>query len=152
LRIRSVTVGPKAIEAVVVFDEGQPLRTSETPGATQEVLRLLPGLRGHRCDNGAGATFGDEIADTELAHLIEHAALEIAALADSPETLQGRTSWDFAADGPGVFRVSLEYDDDLVVLGALSVAADAVRAACGSGAAPDIETEARRLRGVRKRG
>jgi hypothetical protein len=152
LHIRSVTVGPDTVEAVVVFEAGEPLRTSDMPGGPTTVLRLLPGLRGHRCDNGLGATFAEEIADTELAHLIEHAALEIAALAGSPVTLKGRTSWDFVADGPGVFRVSLEYDDDLVVLGALSVATDVVRAAFSDAPAPDVEAEARRLRGVRKRG
>jgi hypothetical protein len=151
VRIRSATVGPSAIEAVVVFEAGEPLRTSEAAGASATMLRLLPGLRGHRCDNGAGAVFADEIADTEIAHLIEHAALEIAALAGSPDTLKGRTSWDFVADGPGVFRVSLEYDDDLVVLGALRAAAEAVGAVYGLGEVPDIPLEARRLRGLRRR-
>ncbi len=151
MRVRSVTVGHDVLEAVVVFEPGEPLRTSEVPGVPGAVLALLPGLRGHRCDNGTGATFAEELADTELAHLVEHAALEIAALAGSPDTLHGRTSWDFAADGPGVFRVTLEYDDDLVALGALDLAAKVVRAVCCGGEAPDVEAEVRRLRGLRKR-
>jgi len=150
MRVRSVTVGHDVLEAVVVFEPGEPLRTSDFPDAPREVLAILPGLRGHRCDNGAGATFAEELADTELAHLLEHAALEVAALAGSPDTLKGRTSWDFAADGPGVFRVTLEYDDDLVVLGALDVAAKVVRAACGAGVGPDVAAEVRRLEGLRK--
>jgi hypothetical protein len=65
--------------------------------------------------------------------------------------LRGRTSWDFAADGPGVFRVTLEYDDDLVVLGSLDVAAKVVRAVCGGDAPPDITQEIGRLRELRRR-
>jgi len=152
MRIRSVTVGPDAIEAHVVFTAGQPLRTSEVPGASERVLSLLPGLRGHRCHNGRGATFADELEDTELAHLLEHAALEIMAVSGSPDTLRGRTSWDFRADGEGVFRVRLEYDDDLVALGALDVAGALVRWLLGGGQAPDVAAEAGRLRGLRTSG
>jgi hypothetical protein len=150
VRIRSVTVGPETIDAVVAFEPGEPLRTSEAPGAAEVLLRVLPGLRGHRCENDTGTSFAEELADTEIAHALEHAALEIAAMAGSPVTLRGRTTWDFAADGPGVFRVALEYDDDLVVLGSLAVAADVVRAATGEGAAPDVAAETSRLRGLRK--
>jgi hypothetical protein len=151
VKVEAVRVGDTALEALVVFGAGEPLRTSAYPSAPERALGLLPGLRGHRCDNGAGASFADEVADTEIAHLLEHAALELAALAGSQETLEGRTSWDFAADGAGVFRLRLEYDDDLVMLGALSVAADFVRAVCGDSAAPDIASETRRLRALRSR-
>jgi hypothetical protein len=50
------------------------------------------------------------------------------ALAGSPRTLRGETSWDFARDGRGLFRVRLAYDDDLVALGAVKTAAEVVRA------------------------
>jgi hypothetical protein len=151
VRIRSVTVGPETIDAVIAFEPDEPLRTSEVPGLCEALLGTLSGLRGHRCENDAGASFAKELADTEIAHALEHAALEIAAMAGSPVTLRGRTTWDFAADGAGVFRVALEYDDDLVVLGALSVAADVVRAATGEGVAANVTAEASRLRELRKR-
>lgn len=150
MRIRSVTVGPATLEAVVAFAPGEPLRTRDVPGLAAGALRLLPGLRGHSCENGAGASFAAELEDTEVAHALEHAALEIAALAGSPATLRGRTSWDFTSDGAGVFRVMLEYEDDLVMLGALTVATDVVRAASGESAAPDVAAEVRRLRGLRR--
>ena len=41
------------------------------------------------------------------------------ALSGSPRTLRGETVWDFSADGRGVFRVRLGFDDDLVALAAL---------------------------------
>lgn len=150
MRIASVDVSPGSVEARVVFAPGESLRTCAR--VRDRALALLPGLKGHRCDNGAGLSFADEAADTEIAHLVEHAALEVMALAGSPATLAGRTTWDFAADGPGVFRVRLACDDDLVALGALKAAASAV-AWCesGEGDAPDIVAEARRLREARRR-
>jgi hypothetical protein len=157
MRIRSVEVSPSAVEAIVVFEPREPLRTSEVPGAVERALTLLPGLRGHRCDNDAGLSFADELSDTELAHLLEHAALEIMAMAGSPTTLRGATSWDFTEDGPGVFRVSVAYDDDLVAIGALTAAEEAVRWIAGegsdasAGAAPDVIAASRGLRELRRR-
>jgi len=150
--IRSLSVGPDFVEALVVFEAGEPLRTSDVPDLPARMLALLPGLRGHRCDNGRDATFADELADTELAHLLEHGALEVMALAGSPDTLCGRTSWDFARDGAGVFRVRVEYDHDLVALGALGVAERAVAWAVNGEDAPDIAAEVARLRMLRTSG
>jgi hypothetical protein len=151
VRIESVEVTPDAVEALVRFTASEPLRTSEIPDFTGAVLAALPGLRGHRCDNGAGLTFADELRDTELAHVIEHAALEVMAMAGSPATLRGTTSWDFAADGRGVFRVRLAYDDDLVAIGALRFAGSLVEGLAKGQRAPDAVAEARRLRALRGR-
>ena len=150
MRIRSITVSPGSAEAVLEFAEGEPLRTSELPGSAGGAVLALPGLRGHRCRNTDGRSFREELEDTELAHLFEHAALEIMALAGSPDTLKGDTVWDFAADGRGVFRVRVGYDDDLVCLGAMKAAGALVEALIGRDAPPDLAGEARRLRALRR--
>ena len=138
------------MEAVVEFDDGEPMRTSEVDEAVDRALELLPGLRGHRCDSGRGTRLTDELPDTELAHLLEHAALEVMALAGSPDTLQGETVWDFRDDGRGVFRVRVQFDDDIVCLGAVRVAGDIVRwVVDGSGEPPDVTRETTRLRLLR---
>jgi len=116
------------LSARLEFAAGEPLRTSEVPGLPEAALRALPGLKGHRCDNGAGRTFADELADTEIAHLVEHATLELMAMAGAPVSLRGETSWDFAADGLGVFRVRVAYEDEDLARDAFAAAADAVRA------------------------
>lgn len=152
--VESVTVGPETVEAVVRFAALEPLRTSEVPMLAERVLRLMPGLRSHRCFNDDGLPLRDEIADTEIAHLLEHAALEVMAMAGSPDTLRGDTSWDFARDGHGVFHVRLQYDDDLVALGAMKLAAEALEWCAGGegeGGAPDVEAGARELRRLRAR-
>jgi hypothetical protein len=151
VRAESVIVGPDTIEAVLRFEPGEPLRTSEVPGLAEAACTALPGLRGHRCDNDAGIPFPEEMRDTELAHLVEHAALEVMAMAGSPVTLRGATSWDFARDGRGVFHVQLAYDDDLVAIGAIRFACALVGALARGEAAPDAEAEARRLQGLRSR-
>jgi len=151
VHVESVSVGPAAIEALLRFGPGEPMRSSEVPGLADALLRALPGLKGHRCDNGVGLTFLEEARDTELAHLVEHATLEVMALAGSPDTLRGETRWDFAADGRGVFRVRVEYDDEVVAIGALKVAAALVEALARGDVGPDAFAEALRLRGLRGR-
>jgi hypothetical protein len=104
------------------------------------------------------------MADTELPHLLEHVAVELMALSGSPVTLGGRTEWDFRRDGHGVFHVLLEYDDDLVAIGALKEATAILdwltsspvspesQATSERGlAAPDVATAVSRLRAVRRR-
>lgn len=150
--LESVTVFPDAVEGVLRFSDGERLRTSECADLADRVLRALPGLRGHRCDNGTGATFAEEVRDTELAHLVEHAALEVMAMAGSPETLRGLTHWDAARDGRGSFRVRLEYDDSLVAVRALSFAVRLVEAAKTCDSLPDAVSEARALRELRRSG
>lgn len=149
MRVESVEIGPASIVAVLRFDPGEPMRSSEVPHLAEALVRALPGLKGHRCENGADLTFLQEAADTEIAHLVEHATLEIMAMAGSPDTLRGSTEWDFARDGRGAFRVTAECDDDLVALGALRCAAEVVGAVASGDEAPDAGAEARRLRALR---
>lgn len=148
MRVESVTVGPDAIGAVLHFAAAEPLRTCEVPGLADRLLDVLPGLKGHRCDNGSGMTFPEELRDTEIAHAVEHATLELMAMAGSPVTLRGETSWDFSRDGRGVFRLRLAYDDSAVALGALKSAVTLVDALVRGETAPDATAEASRLRRV----
>jgi hypothetical protein len=146
--VDSVTVGPDFVTAVVRLEPGDPPRTSADPALPGRVLAALPGLARHRCDNGAGRTFTAELRDTELAHLFEHVACELMALAGSPRRLRGETLWDFVRDGRGVFRVSVQFDDDLVAIGALD-AARRVVAAMTADEPVDVAAEVRRLRELR---
>lgn len=150
--IRRIEVADRSLEATVSISEPAPLRTAEVAGVADRLLLMLPGLRRHSCENDDGRDFVSEIVDTETAHLVEHVACELMALSGSPRTLKGRTSWDFARDGRGVFRITLEFDDDLVALAALDGAVEVVRWAVtgeGEGYRPDADALVARLRAVR---
>jgi len=149
--VERIDVGRDVLEARVSVADARFLRTGGQPGLPERVATALPGLRRHRCENDASLGLLAEIADTETPHLLEHIAAEIMALAGSPRTLKARTSWDFAEDGPGRFRVSLEYDDDLVALGALRLAGEIVDWLFGEGEQPDIAAGVDRLRRLRER-
>ena len=156
MRCLSITVGARAVDTVVAFAADEHLRTSALPDLPARAMTLLPGLRGHRCDNGAGLTFAQELADTEVAHLFEHVAVELMALAGSPDTLAGRTTWDFRRDGRGVFHVLVDYDDDLIAIGALTEAVPIVRWLCAPNedvveTLPDVRAAVARLRKLRRR-
>ncbi len=105
LSIRSFDLCDDGLEAVVFVSSPEVMRTSAFPGLAEELLARYPGLRRHPCEaRGIVA----ELADTETPHLLEHLALELLALDGLPRLeLRGRTAWDFATDGRGVFRVRL---------------------------------------------
>jgi hypothetical protein len=72
------------------------------------------------------------------------------ALSGSPRTLRAETVWDFAADGPHVYRVRLAYDIDLVALGALREGVGIVDWLMGlSAEKPDVATIVAGLRELR---
>lgn len=149
MRVHAVTVCPDRVDVVVGVDDRGMMRTSSIPGLAQRMLEVLPTLETHRCDNPDGRPFAEEIADTEVPHLFEHIIMEIMALSGSPRTLKGQTRWDFRRDGRGIFRVSVEYDDDLVCLGAIKLANQVMQHLLGAGDMPDVGAETDRLRSLR---
>jgi cyanophycin synthetase len=153
LVIERIDVSPERVEALVRVPEGAPMRTSVVPDLAEKALALLPGLARHTCENGSAHGIAAELADTETPHLLEHVAFELMALSGSPRSLRGETAWDFSADGRGVFRVRLGYDDDLVVLGALRAAVGVCEWLLAPSIAeePDIDTAVTRLCALRAR-
>jgi hypothetical protein len=150
MHVQAITVCPDRIDVVVGVSEAELLRTAQSDALAQRVLGLLPGLERHECENGTGRRFTDELSDTEVPHLFEHVVMELMAKAGSPRTLKGETRWDFRRDGRGIFRVSVEYDDDLVCLGAIKVADRVMDYLLDGGECPDLEAEARKLSALRE--
>lgn len=153
LVVEHITVAPESIEALVRVTDRAFARTSAAPDLPAKARALLPGLARHTCENGSAHGALAEFADTETPHFLEHVVCELMALSGSPRTLRAETHWDFSADGPGVFRVRLGYDDDLVALGALKAGAGVVEWLLGRSAEkPDIDAIVDELRRVRERG
>jgi hypothetical protein len=148
--VTSITVSADRLEAVVRLAPNDPVRASDRPGLADAVCEALPGIRRHTCTSPESGLLLSELADTETAHLFEHAALEIMVLAGSPRTLSGRTDWDAARDGSGVYRISLEMDDDLVAVGAVRVAREVFEAALDGVPIPDVESRIAALRRLRR--
>lgn len=150
-----ISVDPERVEAIVRVYDSAHSRTSSVLGLAERALELLPGLRRHTCENGSAHGIAAELADTETPHLLEHVAFELMALSGSPRTLRGETAWDFSADGVGVYRVRLAYDNDLVALGALRSAAEVVGWLFEGNASgtriepPDVDALAHALRDLR---
>jgi hypothetical protein len=141
MRVHSVTVCPDRVDVIVKVEGADAMRTSLDDAVAARALRVLPGLATHRCVNDDSRTFAEELVDTEIPHLFEHVVLELMANAGSPRSLKGETAWDFRRDGRGVFRVSLEYDDDLVCLGAIKTAGRLVCYMLEGGDPPDVLAE-----------
>ena len=136
LSFGDIEVGPRFVDATVRVADPAYARTSSTPDLAVRVLELMPGLRRHTCENGSAHGVAAELADTETPHLLEHIAVELMAMAGSPRSLRAETTWDFSADGAGVYHVRLAYDDDLVALGALKSAAGIVEWLMATGESP----------------
>jgi hypothetical protein len=150
LSIARIDVGPESIEA---FVRAEPAfsSTSAFPGLAQRALALLPGLVRHTCENGGSHGLVAELAATETPHLLEHVAVECMALSGSPRSLRAETVWDFATDGPNVYRVRMAYDVDLVALAALREGLGIVDWLVGLAAErPDVEAIVTRLREARR--
>lgn len=148
LTVERVSVDERHIEALVHVRR-EFLRTSVRAGIAEQALVVFPGLTRHTCENDSGKRFADEMRDTETAHLLEHLTCEIMSLSGSPRTLHAETAWDFSADGLGVFRLRFEFDDDLVAIGALKVAAEVIEWLFEGGEQPNLEAGLGHLRDLR---
>lgn len=125
-----------SIEHITVEASGITAETRVEPAGArveeeqaQRALAALPNLARHVCVNEHGETFGDEIAGTEPAHLLEHVAIELMAQAHgSGEGLMGHTSY---TDERGLMVTKLTFRDDLQALACIKRACALVNQWCG---------------------
>ncbi len=112
----------KRVKIVVEMPDPDRFTTKEAPHIPRILFRLLPHLRRHRCDNDYGFSFRQECACTEIPHLFEHLIIELQNQVQKSGPLKGETHWDWHRDPKGRFHVWVEYDNELLVLGAIRVA------------------------------
>src|SRR5438270_6917753 len=75
-------------------------------GFNERLLALLPGLEGHHCSKGYAGGFVERLGEgTYFGHIVEHAALELTALAGVGVT-HGKTR---AEREPRLYNVVVEY-------------------------------------------
>ena len=131
--IKRVTVGPRNLEAEVEISPSAPLMTSDDPEGTERVLALIPELEGHLCLGDASSSFGEVVANTELAHLLEHVTVELLARTDrAGDVSSGQT----VGLGERLYKITLACPDDVLVAGALSSAVWILQWAYAGGGEP----------------
>ncbi len=120
--IQRVDIGPKTLTARIVVASAAPLTCDEDPAATERVVSLLPEIATHACYGDGAATFGEVVYNTEVAHLLEHVAVELIAQTNLAGDISAGRTRALDADA-GVYEVELDCHDDILTAAALSSAA-----------------------------
>ncbi|MBS5451851.1 MAG: hypothetical protein KHY83_04965 [Coriobacteriia bacterium] len=144
---QKVTVKPETMVARVRLANDAPVRTSEDLDATNRVYQLMPQIADHTCICDKGDSFRSALGDTELAHLLEHVAIELLVRAGVQDVSVGRTT---ETDEDRVWDIELTCPDDALTLGVLSSAAWVMEWAFTGGAepSPDIDHTVAGLRAL----
>nr|WP_315522551.1 hypothetical protein [Olegusella massiliensis] len=139
--ITRVEVGPRKLTARVHLADDAPLMTSDDLEGTARVYYLLPHIVDHVCLGDSSKTFKDVMGNTELAHLLEHTAVELLAQTDiAGDTLSGRTFT--VPDDLRAWDIELVCTDDVLVAGALVSASWLLQWAYTDGSDPKPDVKA----------
>jgi hypothetical protein len=125
--------------------------TGQVPHVPRQLFRLLPRLSKHTCHNGDGLSFRQECRNTEIPHLFEHLIIELQLQAQQNESdlLSGETEWDWREDPRGHFHVFVDYDNELLAVGAIRLAERILRSLDNRDVdSIDMDAEMARLRGL----
>ncbi|MDO8681905.1 MAG: hypothetical protein Q7N50_00290 [Armatimonadota bacterium] len=110
------------VKLVVEMPDPNNYSTVHSPHIPKLLFKLFPHLAKHRCENENGYTFRRECQETEIPHLFEHLIIELQGQAQRVSNLRGETKWNWRVDPRGRFHVYVEYDNEMLVLGAIRVA------------------------------
>ena len=141
VEITKVAVAPKHFTARVHIANGGPLTTDEDLVGTTHVYRLLPEICDHACLGDEGATFKDAMGATEVAHLLEHVAIELMARTNLAGDITCGRTWEVTGE-ERTYDVQLACPDDVLVSSALSSAAWILQWAYSGGADPKPDVDA----------
>ncbi|WP_202947410.1 cyanophycin synthetase family protein, partial [Zavarzinella formosa] len=135
------------LEVWVQLHDLKNLASSEMPGFNERLRAMLPSLISHRCSVGeVGGFFQRLERGTYMAHIFEHIALELQALAGSDVGF-GKTRM---ARAGGAYKIGLEYEDEETGRAACELA----KAVCDSavnGTPVDLSGGIERLKAIRSR-
>lgn len=138
---------------VVEIPETDAYTTSEAPRIPRIVFKLFPHMATQRCYNDAGHSFRREAQATEIPHLFEHLIIEIQdqVRRGMGVPFAGETQWNWTIDPRGRFYVTVDYDNEIVALGAIRLAERVINALDSKDIAQiDMGREIGRLRELAK--
>lgn len=118
----------KRVKLVVEMPNPDCYSTKDAPHIPKLLFKLFPHLARHRCENYNGYTFRKECQCTEIPHLLEHLIIELQGQILRSGTLKGETQWDWRVDPKGRFHVYVEYQNEMLVLGAIRAAERIIQA------------------------
>lgn len=119
------------VKLVVEMADPNCYTTQHAPHIPKLLFKLFPHLARHRCENENGFSFRKECQSTEIPHLFEHLIIELQGQVRRGGTLKGETQWNWRVDPKGRFHVYVEYDNEMLVLGAIRVAERIIHALDG---------------------
>ncbi len=155
MKVTEICVVPESrhIRLTVEMPDPDRFLTSQVPHLPKMLFRLFPHLAHHKCDNDNGYTFRQECRATEIPHLFEHLIIELQAQAQPAEVLRGETQWNWRVDPRGRFHVYVDYENELLAVGAIRLAERLIRALDRRDLeAVDTEAEMARLRDLARLG
>ena len=109
---------------VVEIPESDAYTTSDAPHIPRMLFKLFPHMAAQHCHNDAGHSFRREAQATEIPHLFEHLIIEIQdqVRRGTGVPFAGETQWNWTIDPRGRFYVTVDYDNEVVALGAIRLA------------------------------
>ena len=110
------------VKLVVEMSDPTRYSTEHAPHIPRLLFKLFPHLARHRCDNDNGYTFKKECRATEIPHLFEHLIIELQGQVQKTKVLKGETQWNWRIDPRGRFHVYVDYENEVLVLGAIRLA------------------------------
>lgn len=116
------------VKLVVEMPDPECYSTKHAPHIPKLLFKLFPHLARHRCENENGFSFKRECQSTEIPHLFEHLIIELQGQVQRSGTLKGETQWNWRVDPKGRFHVYVEYDNEVLVLGAIRLAERIIQA------------------------
>ena len=124
MRIHQITVlrDQRRIQMTVEMPDLSRYLTSQVPNLPRQLFRVLPSMAKHTCHNDNGVSFRKECRSTEIPHLFEHIVLELQGQSQDMYVLRGETRWNWHETPRGYFTVSVDYDNELLVIAAIKLA------------------------------
>lgn len=116
------------VKLVVEMSDPARYSTEHAPHIPRLLFKLFPHLARHRCDNDNGYTFRKECRATEIPHLFEHLIIELQGQVQRSRILKGETQWNWRIDPRGRFHVYVDYENEMLVLGAIRLAERVINA------------------------
>ena len=139
------------VKLVVEMSDPNRFSTEHSPHIPRLLFKLFPHLARHRCDNENGFTFRQESRSTEIPHLFEHLIIELQGQVQKTRILKGETQWNWRIDPRGRFHVYVDYENEMLVLGAIRLAERIINSLDNRQIEEiDIEREVEKLRTLRQ--